>query len=154
MVNGNGRGGENRPRKNWRHGKGRDGGDKKPRWEKNKNAFYNRPKWTPAKLLTDPIPSPRCPHCQKPIKDLASAFTDKVTGEAMHFDCARERIAAQEKLEKGDTVTYIGGGRFGIVRFENPSQMRSFKIKKIIEWEIGEKHPLWRGKIADHYSLT
>ncbi|MDR0382712.1 MAG: hypothetical protein LBH50_01860 [Spirochaetaceae bacterium] len=121
--------------------------------EKNNKNFGRRPKWTAAKLRTDPIPTPLCPCCKEPIKDLACAIMDK-NGEAVHFECVQKRISAEETLEKGDTVTYIGGGRFGIMTFENPRVLKSFKIKKIIEWEKKDERAEWRGNIADHFSLT
>jgi hypothetical protein len=121
--------------------------------EKNSNNPGARPKWTSVKLNTDPIPTPLCPYCGLPIKDLAAAFSG-ADGAAVHFECVQKRIAATEadSIGKGDTVIYLGGGRFGIVYFEN--LLRSFKIKKIIEWEQKDNHAPWRGHIADHFSLT
>jgi hypothetical protein len=121
--------------------------------EKNNKSLNPRPKWNAAKLRTDPIPTPVCPYCGLPIKDLASALSGS-DGKAVHFECVQKRIAAAEALEKGDTVIYIGGGRFGIVYFENPQIPRSFKVKKIIEWEQKDNRASWRDHIADHFSLT
>jgi hypothetical protein len=134
---------------------GRNGSHKKTGKEPEKNVkgVSGRPKWTAVKLRSDPIPTPLCVYCKEPIKELASAIMDK-DGEALHFECVQKRIAVAESLGKGDTVTYIGGGRFGIVRFENPNVLRKFKIKKIIEWEQKDKRAPWRGHIADHFSLT
>jgi hypothetical protein len=72
----------------------------------------------------------------------------------VHFDCVVARIAEAEALESGDSVTYIGGGRFGIVHFSSPGDPQRFRIKKILEWEDRETRPEWRGDISDHYSLT
>jgi hypothetical protein len=63
----------------------------------------------------------------------------------------------QETPEQGDVVSYIGGGRFGIVHFNEPAEKRekgAFTIKKILEWEDKENRAEWRGFIADHYSVT
>ena len=120
---------------------------------KNKKPLHERPKWMPPQLLTSPIPAPLCPICKKPIKELASALIDKVSGEAAHFDCVRDSIVQNEVLDAGDVITYIGGGRFGVVYFEH-AQPKIFKIKKVIEWEMPENRPLWREDIADHFSLT
>jgi hypothetical protein len=57
-------------------------------------------------------------------------------------------------MEKGDAVTYIGGGRFGVVHFNNPQDTRNFKIKRIIEWEDKGNRAEWRQTVADHYSVT
>lgn len=134
---------------------GGHGGPKKTGKEQGKNdkGAGARPKWTAAKLRSDPIPSPLCVYCEKPIKELASALTDS-NGEAIHFECVQKRIAAMESLGKDDTVTYIGGGRFGVVHFGNSRGTGKFTIKKIIEWEQKDKRAPWRGHIADHFSLT
>jgi hypothetical protein len=129
------------------YGAGEHGGNykktgKEP--EKSNGYLSFRSKW---------VSTPICPYCNEPIKDLFSALTDR-NGEAVHFECAQKRVAAMERLESGDKVTYIGGGRFGIVAFENPSILKKFKIKKIIEWEQKDKRADWRSHIADHFSLT
>jgi len=145
-------------------------------------SFVERPKWIPPKANTEPLPVSECLWCGKPIRDISSAIADKDTGDPVHFDCVAARIAFGEKLEKGDTIAYIGAGRFGIVNFgsagassrfspdgssqdsgksENPSEVqnhttanRGFIIKKIIEWENKEKRAEWRSVICDHYSVT
>ena len=82
-----------------------------------KFSYFERPKWIPPNLSTDPLPVSDCPWCGKPIRDMSSAIADKDTGYPVHFDCVTARIAFGERLEKGDQVAYIGGGRFGIVSF-------------------------------------
>jgi hypothetical protein len=77
----------------------------------------------------------------------------------VHFDCVTARIAGGEVLEKDEVVTYIGGGRFGIVCFDeqdssNKTGSGNFKIKKIIEWENKDKRAEWRSVICEHYSVT
>jgi hypothetical protein len=111
-------------------------------------------------MPTEPLPIPDCPWCGKPIRDFASAIADKDTGVPIHFDCVAAKIAQEEILEKGDTVTYIGGGRFGIVHFSSSGipgrggDGKVFKIKKIIEWENKDNRAEWRSTINDHYSVT
>jgi hypothetical protein len=105
----------------------------------------------------EPLPVPDCPWCGKPIRDFAAAMADKNTGLPVHFDCVAAKIAQEEKLEKGDAVTYIGGGRFGIVHFGAgiPGRGReTFTIKKIIEWENKDNRTEWRSTISDRYSVT
>ena len=129
-----------------------------------KPSFPERLKWIPPKANTAPLPAPDCPFCGKPIKDISAAIADKDTGTPVHFDCVTDRIARGENLEKGDVVTYIGGGRFGIVNFNGRSSFREsqdrtfdgndFKIKKIIEWEDKDKRAEWRSVICEHYSVT
>lgn len=125
-----------------------------PRYDKNQGIIFERPRWTPPKMSTLPFPVPVCPYCGKPIRDLAAALADKNSGEAVHFDCVIARIAEGETLEKGESVAYIGGGRFGIVRFNSSQDTQHFTIKKILEWENKESRAEWRNLISDHYSVT
>ena len=73
---------------------------------------------------------------------------------AAHFDCTITRIAETETLSKGDVVAYIGGGRFGVVHFNNPGELKKFTIKKILEWENKDNRSEWRMKVSEHYSIT
>ena len=122
--------------------------------------FIERPRWIPPKLNTEPLPVSICPWCGKPIRDMSSAIADKDTGVPVHFDCVTARIAFGEKLEKGEAVAYIGGGRFGIISFggggftQNKTEHGDFTIKKIIEWESKDKRAEWRAVICDHFSVT
>ncbi|MDR1278316.1 MAG: hypothetical protein LBK02_06165 [Treponema sp.] len=129
--------------------------------EKNRGGLYERPRWTPPKPPAEPLPVPNCPCCGKPINDLAAAISDKNSGEPAHFDCIIARIAERENLEPGDTVTYMGGGRFGIVHFNNlpenqrrAGNSRNFTVKKILEWEDKENRAEWRRVLSDYYSIT
>ncbi|MDR1899077.1 MAG: hypothetical protein LBQ55_03620 [Treponema sp.] len=126
----------------------RNGGDR------NRAGFYDRPRWTPPLRPAGPLPSPDCPYCGEPIRDISQAVTDRGSGAPVHFDCVIARIAEGEALEDGDSVTYIGGGRFGIVHFNNPGELQRFRIKKVLEWEDKENRAEWRRDISDHYSLT
>jgi hypothetical protein len=116
--------------------------------------FFERPRWSPPQIPAEPIPVPNCPFCGKPIKDISTAITDKLSGVPVHFDCAIARIAEGENLETGDTITYIGGGRFGVVHFPNPPDTRNFTIKKIFELEEKDSRADWSKNISDHYSVV
>jgi hypothetical protein len=134
-------------------GRGKKKGEKL-KFDNSLGIIYERPKWTPVKPPSDPLPSPNCPICGKPIKDIAAAVNDKNSGEPAHFDCVMAKIAEFEPLEKGDTLSYIGGGRFGVVHFNGPQETRNFQIKKILEWEDKDNRAEWRRHIADYYSVT
>jgi hypothetical protein len=172
-MNGNGKGGGNRGnRKQPFKRKDREGqpqnrggpnsGGKKAdlplaregRYEKKRGSLYERPKWVPPKPSEVPLPSASCEWCGKPVKDISAAVSDPDSGNPVHFDCVIDRIVERETLETGDTVNYIGGGRFGIVHFNNPPDTRDFKIKKIYEWENRENRSEWRVTISDHFSAT
>jgi hypothetical protein len=167
-MNGNGRGGNNRGggrpfrRRDHDHEKnyqdsisrsGRRNGDN-PRYDKNKGLIFERPKWTAPKISLEPLPTPECPYCGKTIKDISSAVADKESGLPVHFDCIIARFVENEILEKGDVISYIGGGRFGVVHFNSRHEMQPFKIKKIFEWEDKENRAEWRKSISDHFSIT
>ena len=93
-----------------------------------------------------------CAFCGKPITDMIISMSDKGSGEPVHFDCVLEKISKQEKLHEGEKIIYIGQGRFGVVYFENPHDMKHFTIRKIIEWEERGKAIDWRTEISDLYS--
>jgi hypothetical protein len=123
--------------------------------------FYDRPKWSPPQMSTESYPLLNCPYCGKLIRDLASAVADKADGVPAHLECIISKIAEREKLEKGDVIAYIGGGRFGVVHFNDRSYFRRekslFSIKKVFEWEDTENvddRPAWRTLVRDHYSCT
>jgi hypothetical protein len=150
------------------------------KFDKNRGVLVDRPKWTPPQVSTEPIPVPDCPYCGKPIKDIASAIADKDSGQAVHFDCIIGRLAENETLERGDSIAYIGGGRFGVVHFNasqegysqggrragesggEPRPWRAsaegsghgFTIKKIFEWENKDERADWRRLLADRFSVT
>jgi hypothetical protein len=113
--------------------------------------FYDGPKWTPAKKPDEPIPEIICSLCGKPITDLASAICDREGDAVFHFDCIAAKLKEREALGAGDSLTYIGGGRFGVVHHDSS---KKFTIKKIIEWDIREERVSWRKLVADYYSST
>ena len=93
-----------------------------------------------------------CPACGNAIEDLSSAIVDKVSGQPMHFDCALKKLSETESLSANQSVAYIGQGRFAVITRENPSDMKHFKIEKIIEWEDKNNPASWRGEMAELYS--
>jgi hypothetical protein len=161
ITSNSGKGGDNRNRRRpFRRGN-RDGDSKQENQGRQDNrkasseiSRFDRPKWTPPKISPEPLPAPDCPWCGKPIKDIASAIADKNSGEPIHFDCIIARLSEGEVLDKGDVISYIGGGRFGIIHYVNPQDSRNFTIKKIVEWENKENRAEWRSTVSDHYSVT
>ena len=117
-------------------------------------SLHDRPIWTAPKIPSDPIPSHNCEWCGKPIRDISSAFSDKNNGLPVHFDCVLERLNKTEALESHDLICYIGGGRFGIIHYNNPPDTIDFRIKKIFEWENKENRCEWRRSVSDHFSVT
>jgi hypothetical protein len=128
--------------------------DSKASGEKNRTSFHERLRWTAPVLPDNPITTPDCPWCGKPIKEIAAAIADKESGQPVHFDCVLARVTESVSLEANDSVCYIGGGRFGVVHFNNPPDTRDFTIKKILEWEVKDNNIEWRRPISDYFSIT
>ena len=122
------------------------------KFEKNRASHHERPRWTAPEMPANPITTPDCPWCEKPIKDITTAICDKDTGSPVHFDCVLARIVSMENLELHDSICYIGGGRFGIIHYNNPPDTRDFTIKKIFEWEAKDNNNEWRRPICDYFS--
>ena len=164
ITNNGGKGGDNRGnrRRNFRRRNNNNSGQNEERQHnknernnnKNRPVFPERPKWTAPQIPTDPLPVPDCPYCDKPIRDIASAMTDRGSGKAVHFDCIIAKITEDETPEKGEAVSYIGGGRFGIVRFNDSGNPKKFTIRKILEWEKTGEWMQWRTFITDRFSVT
>ena len=93
-----------------------------------------------------------CSKCGQVIEDVASAFSDKQTGNPVHFECVLSGIQASETLGENEKIAYIGQGRFGVLYFENPRDQRHFVIKKIIDCENKDQKPEWRTEIGELYS--
>jgi hypothetical protein len=161
-MSGSGRSGNNRKNRH-RFSKKRDEAlkfEKKqseslsPEVKHDKNRQNERPRWTAPVLPSNPAESHNCPWCGKPITDITAAITDKESGLPVHFDCVIDRITATETLESNDSVCYIGGGRFGILHYNNPPDTRDFVIKKILEWEQKETNTKWRRPFSEYFSVT
>jgi len=161
-VSGNGKGGNNR-RNRQRFSRRKDESQKHNRKKENiltegkferERLPYERLRWTAPTLPDNPITSPDCPWCGKQIKDISAAVSDRDTGLPVHFDCVLARIAEMETLETNDSLCYIGGGRFGIVHYNNPPDTRDFTIKKIFEWEPKDNRSEWRRPISEYFSIT
>lgn len=134
--------------------KGNQKNAEKPRFDKQKGTLIDRPQWIPPKLGQNQIPRSECPYCGKPVNDLSSALTDPTSLSPVHFDCVLRKLSDRETLQEGESLTYIGGGRFGIIQFLNPPDTSNFVIKRIIQWEDKEKRAPWRKTVADNFSLT
>ena len=124
------------------------------KFEKYKASTQERSRWSAPVLPANPITTPDCHWCKKQIADITTAISDKETGLPVHFDCVLESISGSEHLESNDSVCYIGGGRFGIVHYNNPPDTRDFTIKKIFEWEMKDQLIEWRSPISEYFSLT
>jgi len=131
------------------------------KFEKNRQNT-DRLSWIAPVLPANPITTPNCPWCGKQITDITTAISDKDTGLPVHFDCVLAKITAEwekqtsamEEPEANESVCYIGGGRFGVVHYNDPPDTGSFTIKKIFEWEMKDSNSEWRRPISEYFSVT
>ena len=93
-----------------------------------------------------------CPVCRKDIEDMASAVVDKTSGKPAHFDCILEQLQKAETIGENEKIAYIGQGRFALLRYEDPHDLKSFKIIKTIEWEGRDAELPWRCELSGLYS--
>lgn len=94
-----------------------------------------------------------CTRCGKPIKDISAALADKQDGKPVHFDCVLNYLQQQEILQENEAISYIGQGRFAVIKYASMVTMKEFSIERIIEWEDKNSRAEWRGTIADRFSL-
>ena len=84
------------------------------------------------KVLVEP--DERCVLCGDKIDNIASSFS---YGDGVaHFDCVLDSLKEQEQLKKGETISYLGSGIFGVCRKNDDG---SYIIEKRIELESKEK---------------
>ena len=65
-----------------------------------------------------------CPVCGKDIEDMASAVVDKASGKPAHFDCILDQLQKTETLGENEKIAYIGQGRFALLRYEDPRDVK------------------------------
>ncbi|MEL3906394.1 MAG: hypothetical protein P1P65_05125 [Treponema sp.] len=110
------------------------------------------------KYLGDTVQAPEsaealCGRCGKPIKDISAALADKADGNPVHFDCVLNFLKNSETLQENEALTYIGQGRFAVIKYASMVTMKEFTIVRIIEWEDKNHRAEWRQTIADRFSL-
>ena len=97
----------------------------------------------------DPV---ECAFCGQPVTDFASALAHNESGEPVHFDCVLSHLTEREHLTEGQSISYIGQGRFAVIRMQNPLNGLRFAIERVIEWENRDKKYEWRSAIANVYT--
>jgi len=91
-----------------------------------------------------PLVFPDCPICSKPVRDLSSALTHKITRQPAHFDCVMREVCDSNEIAPQERVCYLGGGSFGVVDFKPPGGPSKFVIKKRIQYEEKEIPQEWK----------
>jgi hypothetical protein len=93
-----------------------------------------------------------CPHCNAPIDLLATALLDRKTGEPIHFECALDILATEERCSSSERIAYIGNGKFAVVLEDNPEENKHFAIRKTILWEPPDQNVPWRDEMVGLFS--
>ncbi|AAX17200.1 hypothetical protein A0V01_00790 [Borrelia hermsii] len=90
-----------------------------------------------------------CSICEKQIKDILSCMSMKFNGEdkPIHFDCAIDKLKAENELVNNESLVYRGVGKFFVVDKSVRGNNLAFKIVKEIDFENLESRPIWRKKI-------
>ncbi len=135
-------------RKKWN--KNKKGNQKKESFESTADSTFVAENSEAIRLHKENVKT--CEYCSRPIHELSSALLDKKTGGAIHFDCVLSKLNESEQLGENQKISYIGQGRFAVVHFENPHDLRKFTIVKTIEWEDHDTKSEWRDEIAGLYS--
>lgn len=159
---------------NYRHGRNRHGNnehsnrsDRNERNERNEHRHFSerdrRPQINPqlqkeiaeqeSAIREFKANAPVCEVCGEPILEISNAINHRTSGKPVHFDCVIKQLVESEKPGPNDRVTYIGQGKFAVLHFENPHDMKHFTILKTIEWESREsERGEWRDTMAGLYS--
>jgi hypothetical protein len=90
------------------------------------------------------LPSPDCPLCGKPVRELASALTHRVSRQPAHFDCIVRELRDSTDIAPQEKLCYLGAGSFGILEFRPPGGPSRFVIKKRIQYEEKELPQEWK----------
>ncbi len=93
----------------------------------------------------------QCAICRQNIRDALTAIVMSEDGAAAHFDCVVKKLSDEEELRSREKICYLGGGEFGIVRF-NSADSKKFTIRKRIRLESAEYDPEWRKSISNGLS--
>ena len=58
-----------------------------------------------------------------------------------------------KQLHEDEALSYIGQGRFAVLKYASMVTMKDFSIVRVIEWEDKNSRAEWRGTIANRFSL-
>ncbi len=91
-----------------------------------------------------PLVVPDCPVCGKPVRELASALTHRVSRQPAHFDCVVRELRESNEIAPQEKLCYLGDGCFGILEFKAPGGPSRFVIKRRIQYEEKEAPQDWK----------
>ncbi len=90
------------------------------------------------------INAPDCPVCGKPVRELSSALTHKLSRQPAHFDCVVRELRDSNEVAPQEKICYLGGGSFGILEFRPQGSSNRFVIRKRIQYEEKEFPQEWK----------
>jgi hypothetical protein len=91
-----------------------------------------------------PLVFPDCPLCGKPVRELSSALTHRVSRQPAHFDCIVRELRDSTEIGPEEKLCYLGGGSFGVLEFRPAGAASRFVIKKRIQYEEKETPQDWK----------
>jgi hypothetical protein len=91
-----------------------------------------------------PITYPDCPVCGKPVRELASALTHRLSKQPAHFECVMKELRDSNEVAAQERICYLGGGCFGVLEFHPGGGANRFVIKKRIQYEEKETPQDWK----------
>ncbi len=97
-------------------------------------------------------PAVICSICNKQLFDMSNALANRTDGTPVHFDCALEKIKAEETPGPMEHIAYIGKGSFALIEYKDKS-MSSFFIKRKIPWEKEGEEYSWRKDVLHSFEL-
>lgn len=101
----------------------------------------NAPKPPPVDV---PQVFPDCPVCGKPVRELASALTHRVSRQPAHFECIMKELRESNEIAPQERICYLGSGCFGILEFHPSGGPSRFVIRKRIQYEEKETPQDWK----------
>lgn len=72
-----------------------------------------------------------CPLCHKKIEKLQTSIKEKYTQQPAHFDCIIKQLTKKEVLHKHESICYVGGGNFAVIKTKFIDKNNFSIIKKI-----------------------
>ncbi len=87
------------------------------------------------KRQNDGQEKPICQICNEKIDIVEMAIRYKNTDELCHFDCIIDEIKSKNTLDRSESVAYLGGGTFGVVKTMTTKNSKKFFVRKRIVYE-------------------
>ena len=94
-----------------------------------------------------PVVYPDCPLCGKPVRDIVSALTHRISRQPAHFDCIVQELRETNEIAPQEKICYLGGGSFGILEFRSSGGAGHFVINKRIQYEEKEIQQDWKKRL-------